>query len=484
MRPGRTGHARATNPKQSTNARSTDGKRRKTRVSAGRRNGDNRKHGETAAARLDTRLVSDRLAGWRDVRFAFTRYEIVLHVLAQRMTSKLVLIGPGCYFADSFVYFKELGFKVFVLRLPPSVFETNYQTHRDLGCEILDMEKPGSDQVRRVLDTIEPDDKTAFIGGGFYSGNVFALESVLSPGDRLQLELLYQISRLVKAENTGSTCIRYFNGDTGWASEEQRNVFAEKTAFLDVVLFDNQLLREFVLYNIPELKDKKQLICQLEKPLRRFVKVNLEAVDRRIAVLGRWVSSVPHNLGPDQFIRFPIARKHLKILGEKWYFMAANRPLKRVLRDRTRFERGYGRLAFGLSHLYDVFSGSKEIFLADKDFCFSLVGQRLSLSAANHGPYTRSYTHPLYYGYTNTANKDINCLMYGIVPILPHDVSPFNKQLIEKGMSVLIHTTDELHDLLKLGDETILAMKRNIGNNMELFTFETEAQKVVAVINE
>jgi hypothetical protein len=309
------------------------------------------------------------------------------------------------------------------------------------------------------------------------------LEAPLISADRPQLELLYQISSLTKAENTGAKCIRFFNGDTGWASEEQRALFAEKTAFLDAVLFDNPLLQEFVLCNVPELKNKTQLICQLERPLKRFVKVNLAAVDRRIAMLGRWISSVPHGLRADQYVSFPVPRKHFRFLGKRWYFMAANKPHKTVLNDRARFERDYGSLAFGLSHLYDVFSGSREIFLANRECCFSLTGQRLSLSAVNHGSHTPNYAHPVYYGFTNTANKDVNYLMYGIIPILAHDVNPFHRQLVDKGMAVLIDSPDDLQDLLEIDDQTILAMKRNIADNVDLFTFETEAEKVLGILN-
>ncbi len=397
------------------------------------------------------------------------------------MTTRIVLLGPGCYFTDSFLHFKELGHDVHVLRIPKNIFwnRRNYETHRDLGFNIIDVNEPSREDVKRALDIIEPDSNTLFIGGGFFAGDVFSFWAPVDDAGEFQLELLHQVSQITKTENTGSTCIRYFNGDTGWASELQRSKFAEKTRFLDAVLYDNELLQEFVLHNIPELKEKKQLICQLEKPLARFVHLNLNDTDKRIAILGRWISTVRHNLRKDQYVKFPVRRW---VFGWKKLFMTGNRPYKTILRDRVRFQSQYGSLAFGLSHFYDVPSGSKEAFVSDKEFFFSLLGQRLTLAPANYAA-PEPYIYPLYYGFTNTANKDINYLMYGIVPIIAHDINPFNKQLLDKGMCVKVDSIDELPGLLEMDDDKILSMKQNIANNMELFTFEPEAEKMLGILN-
>jgi len=401
------------------------------------------------------------------------------------MTAKIVQLGPGCYFPDSLVYFQELGHEVYVLKIPRNIVwnERNYETHRDLHFSIIDVDRPEIDDVKRAFDIIQPDANTLFLGGGFFGGHVPVLEPWLNGSDQFQLELLYQVSRAIEEEHTRSKCIRYFNGDTGWGSQRQRDLFAEKTHLLDAVLFDNSLLQDFVLYNIPEFEGKRQLICQLERPLKRFVKVNHTTVDKRIGILGRWVSSVFHRLSARQVVRIPHWRCFLKMFGRRRFFMSGNRPLDTLLRDRASFQARFGTLSFGLSHIYDVLSGSKEFFLNNREFCFSLPAQQMTWSAANADNSRAHYIHPVYYGYTNTANKDINCLMYGIVPILPHDVNPFNQELLEKGMAVKIDSIDELSDLLTLDDEVILSMKRNIANNAGLFTFEPEADKILAWMN-
>ena len=49
--------------------------------------------------------------------------------------------------------------------------------------------------------------------------------------------------------------------------------------------------------------------------------------------------------------------------------------INKIYNDRKYFFTNYGNISFGLSHFYDIFDNSVDIFLRNKDFYFSLDGQ-------------------------------------------------------------------------------------------------------------
>lgn len=65
-------------------------------------------------------------------------------------------------------------------------------------------------------------------------------------------------------------------------------MFNEKIKYLDALIFDNSLLEEFVLKNIPNANNIKRYLGWMETPLERFVKNNTDAkINKSCISLGR-----------------------------------------------------------------------------------------------------------------------------------------------------------------------------------------------------
>ena len=406
----------------------------------------------------------------------------------EKTGKKLIFIGPGCWFIDSFRWFTQRGWKLIVLqtRCNTPWFFPNYLTFREIGAEIRTYNT--QQELNELFVQLDLNASTLILGGGNYAGDAKALQELCQTSSE-ELEIFYQITAYNKQHKKGAVSVRYFNGDTAFASQQAAETFARKTRYADYLFFDNDLLREFVFSSVPALAKKPSFIYWLETPLKRFAgKPNLKKVDRRFVQMGRNIASLFVDL-PAPLLYFPLPRLHsLKKRIHKFhnwrhglqdsYMLAGGVPLEKLDADRLSFQRGRSSLAFGLSHMYDTFSGGTEDFKKYKDFFFSLDGQRFALRPSFPGLDTRHAA----YQFVNNASKDASYLMSAIIPIISHTEHSLYKELVKRKMAVCVHTPKDLHKVMSMPDEEIFAYRRNIYENRELFTFDHTAERLVALL--
>jgi len=391
---------------------------------------------------------------------------------------KIIFIGEGCWFIDSLLYFKEQNVQVYVLLTQKRLrcFEKNIDILKDFGYEIYQ-------NIEDVYPLLDKD--TIILGGGNFAGDV----ETINYGDDFkgrsqeELEVLYNLSKYNKNKGCGAKTIRYFNGDTGWASEAMIRFFDKNITYVDLLIFDNESLMEYVKENIPSANNKKCCIGWIETPLDRFVVHNINKIKKRIVSLGRSLCCL--NAEEMKYKELPISfypidkksvsffcKKWRKFLGMKWSYSLAGQALpQKIYEDRKLFQKAEGVTAFGLSHMYDCFLVSPEEFTKNKKYYFSLEGQRKKLS--------KKSPKECYYAFVNSPNKEACYLMNGIIPLISNTQNSYYKQMLEKKMAILIKTPKDLEKILKMSRKEIQKYRDNIYNNRYMFTFETVGNMIM-----
>lgn len=386
---------------------------------------------------------------------------------------KLVWISEGCWFPDSLLYFKEQGFKITIIRTP---MKFGWNKHYKLFAEFAEV-------IDWIPDLQLPLDKdTLVIGGGNFMNisHEYVAQGLKEFGHN-QLDVLYAISKYNHDFTCGATIVRYFNGDTGFGSQENIDIFAQKTKYIDVFMFDNDQLRDFVFANVPSAKTKKTLLGWIETPLERFVYHNQNPIEKRVCSLGRILCSAPKfvmdfNQLPIRF--FPVKKLSIidKFKGrQKGYQLAGTTDsTKSLFNARKLFYKFESKCAFGLSHMYDTFSGSVEDFRNNKEFYFSVWGQNF--------PHNVCSCHETYYPFCNNVNKDVCYLMNGIIPLVSHNEHNIYREMVARKMAILIKTPADIWAALNIPDTEIQEYRDNIYKYRELFTFDHVGKVLIDLV--
>lgn len=403
------------------------------------------------------------------------------------MKKKLIWIGAGSWFMDSLVWFREQQIDVIVIRVKEEMpwFATNYAVYEQFGFRIV---KNEPQEILQICESL--DGHTLVVGGGYFAGNIPTL-SILKAAGLEEIDVLYRISKYNREYRCGAKCLRYHNGDTGFGTARMVDLYNEKIRYVDFLMFDNDLLRDFVLSNSQMAREKQTLIGYMETPLKRFVVHNTKMIERRMISIGRCFSQFNHVRAgalelPITF--YPLPPKPTGIRGflynlrhrtpKPCVYLLAGRTsdLNRIYSDRKMFMKWEGTCAFGLSHMYDVFYNSVNRFRAHRDYYWSLEGQ---FSANGAGSQKEQY-----YAFSNNSSKDVSYLMFGIIPLVSHAESSYYKSLVDKEMAILIKTRKDLMDVLQISDEEIQKYRENIWNNRDMFTFEQVGELLLSLYKE
>lgn len=399
------------------------------------------------------------------------------------MQKKLIIIGASIWFADSFIYFKEKDFDITVIKAKDSLnwFKDNYEIYRDLGAKVIEY---NPDNINELCLSLQLDKNTIVLGGGNFAGDIPSFD-IFKKLSIEELELLAKISTYNKENNCGAFVIRFFNGDTGFGSYEIACRFGECLKNVDLLLFDNDLLKEYVLQNVPSLENKPSLIGWLETPLKRYVKHNKTALIEKIFLsMGRVIcsSSIKY---PATLLRYPRPSKGYKGLERliKWFYFRIIRGLpdsyhvagqdsfKNILSDREQFFDKNSSIAFGLSHFYDIFHNSVERFKRNKNFLFSYDGSTMANQC--------STPKECYYAFCNNPSKDATYLMNGIIPLISHNLHNVYRDLVARRMAILIKDISDFEKVIKMSNAEIQEYRDNIYKNLDLYTFEPVADNII-----
>mgnify|MGYP007069515032 FL=1 len=399
------------------------------------------------------------------------------------MKKQIILIGEGCWFIDSFLYFREHGFDIKVIKTKNSLiwFKDNYDILKNFDAEIV---KFSDDKKFYEKLSLSPD--TIVIGGGNFGGDIPSVSEFKAIGLE-ELDILYKVSKYNSDNKSGAKIIRTFNGDTGFGSKEMVNIFNKKIKYTDILIFDNNLLKEFVLTNIPEARKKKTLLGWLETPLERYVYHNTSSkYDKSFVSVGRILCSLPlkykkmdiiiypnpHMLRKGKLRRFFTKLKHCLVNGRKLsYSLAGRDSYQHILEDRKNFYKTHKQICFGLSHFYDIFRGSVDDYHKNKKYYFTLKGQ-----VKTQNPYTIKEAN---YAFINNPSKDIGYLMNGIIPLISHAEHNVYKEMLKNKMAILIKTPEDINKVLNMSNEEIQEYRDNIYKNRALFTFDHVGEMIL-----
>lgn len=345
------------------------------------------------------------------------------------------------------------------------------------------------------LESVYPllDSETLVLSGPTYFGEIISnimLPLRIKDACTENMEALYQISKYNVEHKCGAKCVRYFNGDSGFGTQNALDYFNDKMKYVDVLSFDNDALRDLFMKNSEVARKKKTIIAWLETPLKRHVIHNTGKIEKRFISLGRCLSAfdeIRRNKDKLPITFFPI--QYNDINAFKYWLMKygfsprklsynltyCTSKLHHTTRGRKLFRKYESAAAFGISHMYDAFLGSEQEFIAHKDHYLSIDGQNYAFCAAT--------PKEIYYPFVNNANKEACYMMYGIIPIISNKTNPYYKKLLDNKMAICISSKQELADLLNMPEETIQKYRDNIYKNIDMFTFDNVGEKLIKLLD-
>ena len=89
----------------------------------------------------------------------------------------------------------------------------------------------------------------------------------------------------------------------------------------------------------------------------------------------------------------------------------------------------------------------------------------------------------MYYSFSNVPSKDITYLMYGIIPIISHNLHNVYMELINKKIAIQISNIKDIDKYLNMKEDDILEYRKNIYNNRDVFTFEKSGELLINLLN-
>jgi|GEM_PF-2659407 len=401
---------------------------------------------------------------------------------------QVILIGGGSYFTDSFLFFKEQGFQLICIELEQTVsWFNNYKLLRSIGFEII-RDTPSS----HYLDKIKLTPHTLIFRGS-YSGDGPQFPDELKSMCKREMEIFYELSRRNTLQHCGAKAILCFCGDNIYETAPYIDWFSEKSQYADLLLFDNDLIKKYVLTNIPMLHSKPNWVEYFETPLLRWVQHNTGTPieKKRLMSLGRCICTFDVSKEVEVFAlpsKTPIVTGIFQNLAYQWKYktlhnfqgrttfkLASVATYKHMQRDRKMFFMLYGNYAFGLSHIYNLFEVNP--------------GELVDLNGAfdyKNATYIKSTVKKIFvpqtYALANNASKDVTYLMLGIIPIIPHIEHSFYKMLYEKKMAILVRNVQDLKHLSAYSDKEIQEYRNNIYANRHLFTFEKVGNRLIDLV--
>jgi hypothetical protein len=381
---------------------------------------------------------------------------------------KLIIVGLDVFFADSFLWFRENGWEVTVLahRGPAPWFAENAGLYEDMGFRVVRYDRGAFEENGFRFDDLALDPETLILAGPNFEGDLAALADDLKGSTLYDLWLLQALAGYNRRRARGALVVRFHNGDTGFGSREMADLYALALREVDLLLFDNDLLREFVLGNAPSLKAKESRLVWLEGPLKRHIRRN-EGRGPNFICLGRFVCGRRLNL---PVLHFPMDRaRHFEGLPgpvRPRYALSGAPSLSRLAEERAAFAADLRGTVFGLDHLGGLLEGDRELFERHKKFFFSLDGQHLARSGE---------PREIYWHFCNCPSKIAAYLMYGLIPVLPHTLHSVYRDLADRKMAVAVERPEDLARLPQMSDEEIKAFRDNIQAQADLFTFDRKA---------
>jgi hypothetical protein len=385
---------------------------------------------------------------------------------------KLIVVGLDIWFADSLQWFRENGFAVTVLTRtsPPPWFADNAALYAEMGFRIVTYAHEAFWTGSLNFDDLALDPETLILAGPNFEGEVASLADNLKDSTLYDLWLLKLLASYNRRHGCGAMIVRFHNGDTGFGSKEMADLYALGLADVDLLLFDNDLLREFVWHNAPALRAKKSHLLWLEGPLKRHIRSN-EGHSLDFICLGRFFCDRRLNipvlhLPADQVRRYEGLKRPVKLR----YTLSGAKSLALLAEDRAAFAEDLRGILFGLDHFGGVFTGGLQLFERHKEFFFSLDGQRLTQFGTPHA---------VYYGFCNCPSKIAAYLMYGIIPVLSHTLHNVYRELAEKKMAVPVERTEDLEHIGAMSAGEIEVFRENIQTHADLFTFDSKAEFLV-----
>ncbi|MCQ2410100.1 MAG: hypothetical protein MJ053_00760 [Elusimicrobiaceae bacterium] len=411
------------------------------------------------------------------------------------MTKKLVVVSDIGYFPDSLIWFKEQGFDLYYVELKHIYghLVDSRSMFRCMGAKWVHV-----NELDKLYEQLDQD--TLVISGPTFAGSVptvagsvFDLEKgePYCPVTMERMETVYTLSKYNHDHKCGAKFVLFFNGDTGFGSQRMVDFFNEKIQYIDVLMFDNDLLREMVLQNSQVARTKQTLIGWLETPLKRHVIHQTKKPKHEILSLGRCLSALEvmkYNKIRLPIIYFPFPNPRPKLKDLIRYMKNKARGLrlsykltglagsmKKLKRHRQAFLDLESDRAFGLSHMHDVFIGGVERFQKDRAYYLSAEGNLVAQCA--------NTPKELYYPFVNNPNKEACYLMYGIIPLISHAENNYYKTLLEKKMAILIRERQDFYNALAMSDAEIQQYRDNIYANRDLFTFDHVGEMLVDVLN-
>jgi hypothetical protein len=382
---------------------------------------------------------------------------------------KLIVVGLDIYFADSLQWFQENGFTVTVLTWTGRRhgFANNAALYADMGFRVVTYDHEAFRAGGLNFDDLALDPETLILAGPNFTGDVGSLAEELDDSPLYDLWLLQSLAGYNRRRGCGAMVVRFHNGDTGFGSREMADLYALGLADADLLLFDNDLLREFVWHNVPVLRAKKSCLLWLEGPLKRHLQRN-EGRGPDFICLGRFFCDRRLNipvvhLPTDQSRRY----EGLKHPVKPRYNLAKATSLVRLAEDRAAFAEDLRGVVFGLDHFGGVFTGGRQLFERHKEFFFSPDGQSLTQVGI---------PKEVYYGFCNCPSKIAAYLMYGIIPVLSHTLHNVYRELAEKKMAVSVERAEDLERLRAMSDGEIQMYRENIQAHADIFTFDSKAE--------
>ncbi len=378
---------------------------------------------------------------WKDLSVPFWRVSNV------KKTKNMLLVSSGCNYPHSFRKFLENGWGLYVLRTQTwKAFEPNYGLLESVGAKIID-----KDEIGEFIEDMGSNIDVVVRTGYFYGSN--DLHRFLRLCDIDPLDSFFKVSSRLKMKNKNLKAILAFDGDSFFYDDRWNDWLAKRIKTCDYVLFDTKNLKEYFVARVNSkvgFDDEMLKVLRVEMPCSDDIMIQeFQSYVRKVLTMGRTIKSY-----------MPINALFVKEMKEQINIGRGN-DYDELEAGKKMFLKKYGDYAFGLGYFYDFYDRRKSF------------RETIDENADDNIPSnSMSYIYPGIYGYTNVPGKVITYLQFGLIPIIPDDENDFHRELIDNGMAIGTDKRTLFFDPYAYSDKMISEMRRNIGMNKEIFTFD------------
>lgn len=339
--------------------------------------------------------------------------------LTPNFRKKLFILGAFGNYCDSLIKFVENGWELYVLEIPGERFSENYEILLDMGAQIInvkDLESYSQTNLKEI---------DVFFCSVFF--NEQDLEDELKASIE-KINYFYRISAILKENKLKAEIVLNVAGNFYVSQEYWKTWLSKRLVYVDWILFETENLKKFFLNNIIVPPSVKTGVILVQSPLKENVKIKFyDTYLCKVVFLGTQVpqdSPIPPVLISEIFRPIPLTNES---------------GIIELKKNRDIFERIYG------------------------DFAFAL---------------TKNYSHHFHSHYEEVQNSYrisedlLGFLQFGIIPILPKNSNDFYHKLCDKGMAICLKSNIEYFDPTLIDNNLISSMRKNILENLELFTFD------------